>query len=80
MQICADVLGLPISVIASEQTCALGSAIFAATASGIYPDVPEAMKNMASPVEKEFLPDPERVKLYATLYQRYLKLARELEN
>ena len=80
MQICADVLGLPISVVASEQTCALGSAIFAAVASGIYSDVPEAMKNMASPVEKEFLPDPERVKLYAPLYQRYLKLAREQEN
>ena len=39
MQIYADVLRLPLSVIGSEQGPALGSAIHAAVAAGAYPDV-----------------------------------------
>ena len=79
MQICADVLGCPIAVVASDQSCALGAAIFAATASGLYAGVPAAMKSMASPVEKVFTPDPEQKKRYETLYRHYLKLAEQME-
>lgn len=75
MQICADVLGCPIGVVASEQTCALGAAIFAAAAAGLYADVPMAMKYMASPVEKVFTPDPAQSRQYGPLYKRYLELA-----
>ena len=39
MQIYSDVLRMPISVIASDQGPALGSAIHAAVAAGAYPDV-----------------------------------------
>ena len=39
MQIYADVTGLPLSTIGSEQGPALGSAIHAAVAAGAYPDV-----------------------------------------
>ena len=42
MQIYADVLRLPLSVIGSEQGPALGSAIHAAVAAGAHPDVPAA--------------------------------------
>ncbi len=38
MQTLADVLDMPIRVVRSEQTCALGAAMFAAVAAGIYPD------------------------------------------
>ena len=42
MQVYADVLRRPLSVIGSEQGPALGSAIHAAVAAGAYPDVPAA--------------------------------------
>jgi L-ribulokinase len=37
MQMMADVMNMPIRIHKSEQTCALGAAMFAATAAGIYP-------------------------------------------
>ncbi len=46
MQIYADVLRLPLSLIGSEQGPALGSAIHAAVAAGVYPDVPAASAAM----------------------------------
>src|SRR5690606_664813 len=46
MQMLADVLNLPIRVNRSEQTCALGAAMFAATAAGIHPGIQQAMENM----------------------------------
>ena len=46
MQIYADVLRLPLSVIGSEQGPALGSAIHAAVAAGAHPDVPAAADAM----------------------------------
>ena len=46
MQIYADVLRLPLSVIGSEQGPALGSAIHAAVAAGAHPDVPAAAEAM----------------------------------
>ena len=46
MQIYADVLRRPLSVIGSDQGPALGSAIHAAVAAGAYPDVPAAAAAM----------------------------------
>ena len=51
MQTLADVLDMPIRVVRSEQTCALGAAMFAAVAAGIYPDISEATKHMGSDIE-----------------------------
>ena len=42
MQTLADVLDMPIRVVRSEQTCALGAAMFAAVAAGVYKDINEA--------------------------------------
>ena len=39
MQMMADVMNMPIRIHKSEQTCALGAAMFAATVGGIYPKV-----------------------------------------
>jgi L-ribulokinase len=39
MQMMADVMNMPIRIHKSEQTCALGAALFAATAAGIYTKV-----------------------------------------
>lgn len=74
MQVCADVWNSPIEVLESEQSCALGAAIFASVVGGIYPNVAEAQKVMASPVCKRFTPNQEAAQKYQALYQNYLTL------
>lgn len=75
MQTLADVLNMPIRIVRSQQTCALGAAMFAAVAAGVYQDIMEAMKYMGSDVEVEYKPDTRRTRVYETLYQKYLKIA-----
>ncbi len=74
MQTMADVIGIPIRVVASDQACALGAAIFAAVAAGLYGSVPEAQQKMCPGFSKEYFPDMERHAIYDRLYKRYLKL------
>jgi L-ribulokinase len=74
MQIYADVLRMPLSVIASAQGPALGSAIHAAVAAGCYPDVPVASKSMGKVRRSAFVPDESRSKAYDSLYEIYLEL------
>ncbi|MEL7341838.1 MAG: FGGY-family carbohydrate kinase, partial [Bacteroidota bacterium] len=71
MQTLADVLQRPIKVARSEQSCALGAAMFAATAAGIYPDVSSAQAQMGQGFEQTYLPNPENATHYDQLYQRY---------
>ena len=74
MQIVADVLDMPISVARSEQACALGSAMAAATAAGLHPTIEASRDAMGSGFETEFRPDPEAAASYEALYRRYLEL------
>ncbi len=74
MQICADVWNCPIDVLESEQSCALGAAIFAAVCGGVYPSVEAAQKMMASGVCKTYTPNAEAAAVYQRLYQDYLTL------
>ena len=71
MQMMADVMDMPIRLHRSEQTCALGAAMFAATAAGIYPKVEDAMVAMGQGFDAIYHPDAEKVELYAARYQRY---------
>ena len=75
MQMFADVLRQPVKVASCEQTCALGGAIFAAVASGAYPDVPTAMEHMASGIDRVYNPDAAAAAAYASLYTKYRRLA-----
>lgn len=79
MQITADVLGMPIKVAASEQACALGSAMAAAAASGIYPDISSAQKAMGSGFEKVYQPNPENAQKYKKIYEKYSRLCEFIE-
>ncbi|TKB43832.1 ribulokinase [Thalassotalea mangrovi] len=74
MQTCADVWNCSIDVLESEQSCALGAAIYAATAAAKHPSVAKAQQVMASGVAKTYHPNPENADKYDTLYQRYQEL------
>lgn len=84
MQTMSDVLGMPIKVCNTDQACALGAAMFAATAAGVYAKVEDAIAAMNSGFAKEYQPDPQRHAQYGALYQSYLKIGafteRELYN
>jgi L-ribulokinase len=74
MQTYADVLGMPISVIGSDQGPALGAAIHAAVAAGAYPDVPAAAAAMGRRERDAYRPDPAASKAYDALYREYVAL------
>lgn len=71
MQVMADVLNMPIRVAKSEQTPALGAAMLAAVAAGIFPDTDEAKKAMGAGFDAEYYPDAEQTKKYDKLYKAY---------
>ncbi len=74
MQIYADVIRRPLSVIGSDQAGALGSAIHAAVAAGAYPDVPAAADVMGRLERDVYSPDPVRADVYDQLYAEYVQL------
>ena len=74
MQMYADVLNLPISTIASDQGPALGSAIHAAVAAGLYPSVGQAGEVMGRVTTGAYQPNPDAVAAYARLYAEYQEL------
>jgi len=70
----ADVMNMPIRIHKSEQTCAAGAAMFAATAAGIYNKVEDAMIAMGQGFDMEYFPDQSKVSIYLQRYQRYKAL------
>ena len=74
MQVYADVLNRPLSLISSAQGPALGSAIHAAVAAGAYPDVPAAAAAMGSKRDAVYTPDPASAAVYDELYAEYVRL------
>jgi len=74
MQLFADVLGLEIRIARTAQAPALGSAIHAAVAAGIYPSFAEAGAAMSGVGDKVFRPDPEAGRIYDLLYTEYQRL------
>jgi L-ribulokinase len=80
MQMMADVMDRPIRIHASEQTCALGAAMFAATAAGLYPKVEAAMSAIGQGFDATYNPNPARTALYADRYQQYKTLGQFVES
>ncbi|MFK7982066.1 MAG: ribulokinase [Saprospiraceae bacterium] len=79
MQTMADVLNQPIKIAKSEQTCALGAAMFAATAAGVYPTVSKAMKKMGAGFDKIYQPSPKQVAIYEAIYKQYSEFGNLVE-
>ena len=79
MQMMADVMDMPIRIHKSEQTCALGAAMFAATAGGIYAKVEDAMEAMGQGFDTTCFPDTNKVPLYKKRYERYLQFGKFIE-
>lgn len=71
-QLFADVLGINIEVPKSKLSSSLSSAIHAAIASGCDPD--KTVKQMSTPIEKVYVPNPEAKSVYDELYAEYVKL------
>ncbi|MFC8303005.1 ribulokinase [Specibacter sp. NPDC057265] len=71
MQIYADVLNMPLSTIGSSQGPALGSAIHAAVAAGLYPDIRAASAAMGRLNRAVVQPIPENVAAYDALFAEY---------
>lgn len=74
MQIYADVFNRELALCSSQQPGALGSAIFAAVAAGVYPDAPTAAEAMSARDTKTYSPIPENAAIYEELYQEYRTL------
>ncbi|WP_106543821.1 ribulokinase [Prolixibacter denitrificans] len=76
MQTMADVLNMPIKVSVSEQAMALGAAMFAAVAAGVYSSVEEAQSAMGQGFEKTYYPIAENAAQYNEIYKRYIELGK----
>ncbi|MEE2772283.1 MAG: ribulokinase [Bacteroidota bacterium] len=79
MQTLANTLNMPIKVASSDEAPALGAAIYAAVAAGLYPNVIEASKKLGSAFEAEYLPQPEKVEEIKSFMTEYKILAEFVE-
>lgn len=80
MQTLANVLNRPIKVAASDQAPALGAAIYAAVAAGVYNNVIEASKHMGSDFEAEYFPEAAAISEYEELMVSYSVLGAFVES
>lgn len=79
MQIMADVLRRPIMISKTDQACAMGAAMYAATAAGMYETLQQAQQAMCEGFEHTYYPIEENVRRYDLLYRKYLNTCRHSE-
>lgn len=75
MQMLCDVLGAPIEVSDCKDACAMGAAIHAAVAAGLYPSVLAAEDALCPGACATYTPDKQRHEFYLKRYERYKELA-----
>jgi L-ribulokinase len=80
MQVMSDIMNMPIRIHKSDQTCALGAAMFAATAAGIFEKVDDAMVSMGQGFDANYIPNQDNIEYYAKRMQTYKKLGAFIEN
>ncbi len=79
LQIHADILKKPVHLARESEACALGSAMAASVAAGIYPDFDQAAHAMVS-IERLVEPDPANADLYDVHFGKYVDLYERLNN
>lgn len=72
-QMLADIFALPVATMASAPSPALGAALLAGVATGVYPDLAGASATVAR-IESVIEPDPERMARYEPLYRTFRAL------
>lgn len=78
-QIKADILGIPVKVLAnSENTPCMGAAILAGVANGIWPSIEEAAEQFVS-VKETYYPNPDNAAVYAKTYAKYVEITKALD-
>ncbi len=77
MQIYADITGRPMKLSRSDQTCALGAAIFGAVVAGKekggFSTVDDAQKALTG-IKETYTPDPEKHNIYKEMYLLYSQM------
>ena len=76
MQILADVTNREIYVTKGDQAPAIGAAVFAAKAYGLYDTVFEAQNALSAGIDRIHKPIKENVEIYEKLYKKYKELAK----
>ncbi len=79
MQIHADVSGTPITLTRVANATALGSAVLASVAAGLYPDIPTASAAMVH-VKERIEPNKERHEAYRFYVDRYIETYPRLQD
>ncbi|MCV3768907.1 FGGY-family carbohydrate kinase [Rhizobium sp. TRM95796] len=72
LQATVDALGMPVQVAREDNLSLLGATAAAASAIGVYSDLPTAAKSCVAP-STELLPDPRRADWYAGMLPLYLE-------
>jgi L-ribulokinase len=78
MQTLSNVMGLPIKVAQTEQAGALGAAMCAATAAGVFENLSVAQEVMGCKIGETYHPDKRAHDIYNILYKQYLELGGSL--
>ncbi|MCE2576590.1 FGGY-family carbohydrate kinase [Komagataeibacter sp. FNDCR2] len=76
-QLFADVLDMPVDISGVREAGALGAALTAAVAVGLYPDLEHAVDGLDVSCTT-YRPDAARVAVYDSLYHRYVALTRAM--
>jgi ribulokinase len=79
LEIHADILKKPIHLARDGESCALGSAMAAAIAAGVYADFDEAARAMVA-IDSVVEPDPANADAYDNLFAKYVELYRRLNH
>lgn len=77
LQATVDALGMPVQVAREDNLSLIGTAVAAATALGIFPDLATASRTCVA-LSTEVLPDPRRADWYAGMLPLYLEATEEL--
>ena len=79
MQMLADVMEMPIKVVATEQASALGAAICGSVSAGLFTTVEDAQQKLCGGYSDIYIPIPETALIYRQLYRDYLSTAELIE-